>query len=864
MKLSRRLTALFMLMAIVPVVIITLIIYDSGRRTIEQEISNHLVSTNLLKSNELSRWIDDSKSSIEELAQRPLVRQYAASLSAHEAQSQEYLEAGRKLVQDHLLPRLKAGGFNELFVICPHHGIIMVSTDDLNVGKYRDDQPYYLQGKTGTYVYGVYFSSYLEQPAMTIGTPVLNEDGNLVAVLAGRLDLGELSRIISAQSGISRSEETYLVNTFQFFVTEPRFGQKYALKKSINTMAVQHGLAGEDGVEAYDDYRGVPVIGAFKWLPDYKMVMITEMDQSEAYAPIYKMAWIILGITLLLILIAVIIAYLTARTVTRPLRSLVAVTEQIGQGKLDCQVGTASKDEVGALSRAFDRMIVNLKSTTVSRDELRVSEERFRSTLDNMLEGCQIIGFNWRYLYLNDVAVKHARLPRENLIGRTMMEVYPGFDQTPIFDTLEKCMRERSSIHVENEFTYPDGEKAWHDLNIQPMVEGIAVLSWDVTEHKQAAQALEQSEKRYKDLFDRMIDGFGLHEIICDDAGKPVDYRFMEVNPAFETMTGLRATDVVGRTVRQVIPEIEQEWIDKYGRVALTGESINFESYAAGLSKYYEVSAFCPQKGRFATIFVDVTGRRKAEDLIRSLNAELEERVQERTAQLEAANKELEAFSYSVSHDLRAPLRAIEGYTRILQEDYLPRLDEEGTRICSVITDSAHGMQTLIDDLLAFSRTGRSELHLSLVDMGTLANSIYYELTTDESRERIDFQVETVPPAMADPTLIRLVWANLLSNAIKFSSHREHAVIKVKGYSGGSEVFYSIEDNGAGFDMQYAHKLYGVFQRLHSSGEFEGNGVGLAIVQRVVKRHGGHVWAQGEVEKGAIFEFTLPLKGGLE
>ena len=236
---------------------------------------------------------------------------------------------------------------------------------------------------------------------------------------------------------------------------------------------------------------------------------------------------------------------------------------------------------------------------------------------------------------------------------------------------------------------------------------------------------------------------------------------------------------------------------------------------------------------------------------------DLEEQVRERTAQLEDANKELESFSYSVSHDLRAPLRAIDGYVRILVEDFGAHLDDEGKRVCSVISESAREMGTLVDDLLAMSRIGRSAVQPSPVDMTAMVRSIFFELTDSKSRERITFHVSPLPVASADQTLIRQVWSNLLSNAVKFSSKRNRAVVEVDGSEQDREVVYCVRDNGAGFDMQYVDKVFGVFQRLHRAKDFEGTGVGLAIVQRIIQRHGGRVWAEGEPDKGASVYFSL-------
>ena len=245
---------------------------------------------------------------------------------------------------------------------------------------------------------------------------------------------------------------------------------------------------------------------------------------------------------------------------------------------------------------------------------------------------------------------------------------------------------------------------------------------------------------------------------------------------------------------------------------------------------------------------VDMTARKRDEIALR-----------ERGAQLEAANKELESFAYSVSHDLRSPLRAVDGFSRILVEDYGPKLDDEGRRVIQVIRDGTQKMGRLIDDLLAFSRLGRVSLAANRIDMEALAGEVFTELAS--SGAKCEFMLKAMPPALGDRALLRQVWVNLLSNAIKFTGKNDQPTIEAGGHADGAENCYYVKDNGAGFDMRYYDKLFGVFQRLHTTEQFPGTGVGLAIVQRVVSRHGGRVWAEGKLNEGATFYFALP-KGG--
>ena len=340
------------------------------------------------------------------------------------------------------------------------------------------------------------------------------------------------------------------------------------------------------------------------------------------------------------------------------------------------------------------------------------------------------------------------------------------------------------------------------------------------------------------------------------------------VNRNFEKISGFHEQELLGKDHKIINSGYHPQefWVDMW-KTIVSGNNWRGEvRNKAKNGEYYWVDTFImPFKNEdgsvreFLSIRNDITARKVAEREILAMNVSLEESVRARTQKLQAINKELEAFTYSVSHDLRAPLRSIDGYAGILYEDYFDNLDEEGKKTLLIIMRNAKKMGQLIDDLLEFSRFGRNDMSWITINMTPLAEQVAEELIALEKDRKIEIDIQPLMVVRADAGMIRQVWGNLISNAIKYTRKQEVAVIEIgsKVLEGG-EVCFHVKDNGVGFNMKYADKLFGVFQRLHKQEEFEGTGVGLALVHRIVTRHGGKVWVESEENKGTTFYFSIP------
>ena len=575
---------------------------------------------------------------------------------------------------------------------------------------------------------------------------------------------------------------------------------------------------------------------------------------------------IVIGI--LLIVMGSFVAWLMSRNITRPVKKLTALAGTITKGDFSQRIKMRRGDEIGALAKAFNTMLVqvqnvhhNLEKAVKDRTaelekniaRLKESEEKFHKAFQASAAGITITRLpDSRYVDVNDSFIKMSGYSREELIGHTSVELGLTTDVERREAAKQTVIKTGSIKNYELTFIHKSG-KQFDILSSADMIllngeKYIINILYDITDRKRNQAIIQKQKQDIQDFIDSM-------STLC--AKVATDGTILLVNKIAAQASGLSLEELMQTNF------LEGKWW-KYDEEVHKRVADAFKKASEGTAINYDESIFVfgkalPINFSLTPIF-DLRG--KVEYIVaeaRDITAlkSIQENLQQQSAELEKANKELEAFSYSVSHDLRAPLRIIDGYVEIVRTDYQHKLDEEGQHMLHIIATNARKMGQLIDDLLDLSRLGRKELLVHQVDMKRLIDSVITEHFSSDT-EHVNIRIDKIETTECDSSLIRQVWINLISNAIKYSANRDKPEIKISSYKKDSHIVYCIQDNGVGFDMQYADKLFGVFQRLHKMSEYEGTGVGLALVQRIVSKHGGTVWAQAEKDKGATFYFSLP------
>ena len=518
--------------------------------------------------------------------------------------------------------------------------------------------------------------------------------------------------------------------------------------------------------------------------------------------------------------------------------------------------GEAVRDDSGKIIR-LQGAFQDISEQKKADNRMRALEAQLTTTLESITDGFYVLGKDWKFIFVNSPAERMLKRRREDLLGKSMWQEFPEAVGTSIEKHCHLTINEQRTARFE---VFYEPLDTWFDFHVYPTEAGLAVYFQDVTQRRQEQAQLGLLQKAVSRLNDM---------VIIMDVGQPDESgpRIVFVNDAFERQTGYSREEVIGHAPGLVwAAKSQQSEVERIRDAVKNWKPVRAEvaiNTKSGQPLWLEIdlSPIADESGRFThwvAVDRDISERRRQQHEILSLNNELEERVRQRTAQLAAANKELESFAYAVSHDLRSPLNTVEAFSQLLLKLDAENISDKGKHYLDRIGVGVRHMGELIEGLLTLAHLSRGAIRSEPVDLSALAMRIDSQCRAREPQRQLQVRIQDGLNARGDARLLLAVLQNLLDNAWKFTSRQAMARIEVGCKAGSSdETVFFVKDNGAGFDMAHAHKLFGTFERLHSPGEFPGTGIGLATVKRVIERHGGRVWAESKISEGATFYFTL-------
>lgn len=853
----------------------------------------------------------------------------------NEKNNPSYISAKRQLAE-RLDTMRETYGYSDAMLVDTKGKIVLVANEahmKSHFGKPLSsiDAVAFEGGRRGVYFSGIYKSG--DGFGMLCTAPLHDNAGNFIGEAAFEIDAGHVFELVHETTGLGATGETFIgipggdavmfINPYhpernKAIKVKDLFGGKVAVP-------MQYALRDKNGSGESTDYLGHEVLAAWRKVPSVGWGLVAKIDSEEAFAPVVRLKKLALGAELLIIFFCAVAAFLLSRSIVMPIMTLRKGMGIVGSGNLGYKVGTEAKDEIGQLSREFDRMAESLMTVTASRDDLdrevgerKQAEDKLerlvyqnKLVLDSAGEGIMGMDASGNHIFVNPAAAKMLGWEVEELIGKNShstwhhtradgspypakeCNIYASVNQGVVNHVSDEVFWKKDGVSFPVEYT---STPAWEDGKTV----GVVVTFNDITERKRAEEVLRASVRLSEYSLNHSLDELltkALDEAEAQTGSRIGFFHFVEADgktlqlQTWSTNTLLNMCTAEGKgqhypvdkagvwvdAIARRTPVVHNDYASLPNRKGLPpghapvlrelvvpilrgGQVMGVLGVGNKPGEY--VAEDIDTVSRLANLAWDIIVAKRAEDEVRKLNQDLERRVVERTAKLAETNNELEAFSYSVSHDLRAPLRHIQGFVEMLAKNVEASLDEKSRRYLHTISSSAIRMGNLIDDLLMFSRMGRAEMHMTTVDLGRLTETLIHEMRPETEGRDIEWKIDALPPAYCDPSMMRLVMVNLIANALKFTKHRPHAVIEIGGMPGEEgEATFFIRDNGAGFDMQYVDKLFGVFQRLHRIEEFEGTGIGLANVRRIISRHGGRTWAEGALDKGATIYFTLPASG---
>ncbi len=915
MKLATRLLLIFSLIAIIPLIVVGYLSFVNGQQTVQENVYRHLISINEIKTAEFTRWITDNEENLAFLAQQPLVRSYSEALVTCQIEDDSCKAFAELLLNEHLKPAVAGNeNFLALSLIQASDGLILVSTDESLVGKFRENEDFFNEGLLQTFTDDVVYELSHLDTVMHVSTPVYTlENKDVIFVLAAHVNLQRMSDIISYQNQLSESEETYLINQFNYFVTEPRFGEGYALTHSSHSDGIEMCLAGNTDIGFYDNYRDEPVIGAYQWIPQKNMCILTEIDQHEAFAPVLNLRNQIILIGSFVALITAVISIFLAKSISDPIMQLSQAAEKIGAGNFDTQLSMQRKDELGLLATTFNKMSKDLARTNIENERLyqethawakeletRVGERTERIQVEKALSD-SVINSLPGIFYMFDAQGKFLRWNKnfevisgysaEEMLESHPLDFFGGKDKTIIQESIQDAF-ETGEAQTEAYFISRSGVRRPYLLTgLRIIVEGRPCLigtGLDITEQKMAEETSQARLRLLEYAIDHTQADF-LQKTL-DEVGallnSPIGfYHFVDEEQlsltlqAWSTRTlkeychtegfgshyPVSQAGVWADCVRERRPLIHNDYEALPNRKGLPeGHAVLIRELVVPVFRQNSIVAILGVGNKaenyteldveMATFFADVAWsvveRKRDEEVIVKANADLER-----------SNAELERFAYIASHDLQEPLRMVTSYLQLLERRYKEKLDDDALEFINYAVDGSNRMKLLIQDLLAYSRVGTRGKDFSLTNCEEVLERVLRDLRLAIEDAGAIVTHDPLPDVMGDEKQLASLFQNLIGNGIKFRSERVPQ-IHISVEKDKKEWVFSFSDNGIGIEVQYFERIFILFQRLHSREDYTGTGIGLAISKRIVERHGGRIWVESKPDMGSTFFFTLPITGG--
>jgi len=879
MRLTGKLVVVFLALSTLPLTLIGYIAYVNGRATIEQMTERRLVAVSDAKRAALDYWVKQNQQGLGKLAQCPSLRTVAAQLMSGDPVAAANPGLAMSLRQEHLRSALQEdSNWIELFLLRLSDGMIAVSTDAAQEGKFRSNEPYFAAGQRATHVQNVYYSLTFEQAIMTIATPVTDAQGNLLAVLAGHLNWKDISTILEWGQMASSTEESYLVNRFNFVLTDRNIPVGQPQAKASYTAGVQDCLRQKDGIGTYQGDYGVMVIGAYQWIPEREMCLLTEIAQTEAFQPIHTLRNVVFGFGAIIIITVSSLAVFFARTITLPIARLVRGTEEIGQGRLDHRIMFQQRDELGQLAEAFNRMASQRQQ---AEEALRESEEKYRLAMEATSDGLWDWNIITEHVYYSPA---WTRIIGVNTIDSNYQNwetrIHPE-DHQGVLEGLQKHLSGKTEMwSMEHRLRTSDGGWKWvlgrgqvvkRDAEGRPIrMVGTMI---DITDRKQAEEALRESEEKFKLLFNNAADAHVLYQ----------GEQFIDCNQAALDMLGFHEkSKLLCLHPSQISPKFQPDGQDSLEKSeAMIARAFEQGSYrfewlcqrADGSGLLLDVLLnVIRMKGHTLIhgVWQDITARKQAEELQQQHTRLLEEAVQQKQREMEALFDKLlrqeklatiGQMAGSIAHELRNPLGAIRQsiyYLKHLsQRRGLTSDNPKVLRHLDLIDAELETSAQVITDLLDMTRAKPPQIQR--IDLRPLlADTIARCHLPPQVRVTVLLEPEPFWIA-ADAAQLKQVLLNVLTNAAQAIESEGTITISASQSGESAESVMTIHDTGAGIVPASLEK---VFEPLYTT-KANGTGLGLPICKEIIEAHHGAIAVASQMNAGTTVTIRLPWNNEL-